>query len=67
MKLLDCYEQDNKNNQKNVWGKREENICTENISVNHVIHPLKQSKNPRAIDDKEWESMLGLLKYHKGV
>lgn len=29
MKLIDGDEQDNKNNQKNIWGKQEENVCTE--------------------------------------
>lgn len=67
MKLIDGDEQDNNSNQKNIWGKQEENVCTENISVNHVIHPLKQSQNLRPIDDEEWESMLRILKSHKRV
>ena len=67
MKLIDGDEQDNKNNQKNIWGKQEENVCTEKISVNHVIHPLKRSQNLRPIDDEEWESMLRILKSHKHV
>lgn len=67
MKLIDGDEQDNKNNQKNIWVKSEEKICREKISVNHAVHPLQRSQNPRAIDDEEWESMLRILKSHKGI
>lgn len=54
-------EHDKKNNLNVLLMEPDGKEGSENILINHAVHPLKQSNNPRAIDDEEWANMLRLL------
>lgn len=59
-------EHDKKNNLNVLLTEPDGKDGSENMLINHAVHPLKQSNNPRAIDDEEWENMRRLLQKRYG-
>lgn len=64
---MNCDEHDKKNNLNILLTEADEKDYTENIASHQAIHPLKRSKNPRPIDDEEWESMLKSWKSNRYI
>lgn len=61
MEDMNIDEHDKKNHLNVLLTEPDGKVSPENMRINHAVHPLKQSNNPRAIDDEEWENMRRLL------
>lgn len=61
MEDMSSYEYDKKNNLNALLTEPDEKGDSKDMRINHAVHPLKLSNNPRAIDDEEWANMLRLL------
>ena len=61
MEDMNFGEHDKKNNLGVLLMEPDGKEGSEDMRINHAVHPLKLSNNPRAIDDEEWANMLRLL------
>lgn len=61
MEDMNFDEHDEKNNLSILLMEPDGKEGSGDMRINHAVHPLKLSNNPRAIDDEEWANMLRLL------